>query len=168
MSLDGYIARKDGGLDWLESLPNPNKLDYGYSHFYEGIDTVIMGRTTYDHILGFDVPWPYASCTSYIATRDQEFQPDTPKTHRLGNDLVTATQKLIQEDGKDIWLVGGGQLVAKYLNEALLDEMLIFITPVIIGEGIPLFPTPLKETRFNLQSVEQYETGMVLLHYVKK
>ena len=167
MSLDGYIARKDGSIDWLESFPNPNKIDYGYAAFYETIDTVIMGRKTYDHVLGFDVPWPLENCVTYIATHEQAFQPTTPQTHVLQGDISTATHNLIKSKGKDIWLMGGGQLVAYYLDHQLLDEMMIFVIPTIIGEGIPLFSSPLKECSFTLQAVEQYETGAALLHYLK-
>ncbi|MBX2876491.1 MAG: dihydrofolate reductase family protein [Saprospiraceae bacterium] len=167
ISLDGYIARKDGSIDWLEALPNPNKIDYGYTAFYETIDTVIMGRKTYDQILGFDVPWPYEQCTTYLATREADFQPPTPQTKVIQGEISSATRSIVKEEGKDIWLVGGGQLVAFYLNEGLIDEMMLFIIPTIIGEGIPLFPSPLRESSFHLQSTEHYETGAVLLHYIK-
>mgnify|MGYP001797678541 CR=1 FL=1 len=167
MSLDGYIARKDGSIDWLEALPNPNQIDYGYSDFYDTIDTVIMGRTTYDHILGFDVPWPYEKCTTYLATRATDYEAPTPQTKVIQGEIGVASRAIIQEDGKDIWLVGGGQLVAFYLDEGLVDEMLLFVIPTIIGDGIPLFPSPLKERSFQLTSVEKYETGASLLHFTK-
>lgn len=166
-SLDGFIARKDGSIDWLEALPNPNKIDYGYMDFYETIDTVIMGRKTYDHILGFDVPWPYEKCTTYLATRESDYQPPTPQTKVIQGETGAATRSIMQEGGKDIWLVGGGQLVAFFLNEGLIDEMMLFIIPTIIGEGIPLFPSPVKESSFQLKSTEHYETGAALLHYTK-
>lgn len=167
MSLDGYIAKPDGSVDWLEALPNPNQIDHGYGAFYDTIDTVIMGRKTYDNILGFDVPWPYENCTTYLATRESAFHPPTPKTTVIQGEIGATTQSLKEEEGKDIWLVGGGQLVAYYLDAQMVDEMLIFVAPTIIGAGIPLFPSPLPENSFHLQAVEQYETGIALLHYVK-
>lgn len=167
ISLDGYIARKDGSIDWLEALPNPNKIDYGYMDFYESIDTVIMGRKTYDQILGFDVPWPYEKCTTYLATRESDYTPPTPQTKVIQGEIGAATRSILQEGGKDIWLVGGGQLVAYYLNEGLIDEMMLFIIPTIIGEGIHLFPSPVNESSFKLHKTEHYETGAALLHYTK-
>jgi len=167
MSLDGYIAKPDGSVDWLEALPNPNQIDHGYSAFYDTIDTVIMGRKTYDHILGFDVPWPYEKCATYLATRESTFNPVTPKTTVIQGEVGAATQSLKEGEGKDIWLVGGGKLVSYYLDAQMVDEMLIFVIPTIIGAGIPLFPSPLQENSFRLQTVEQYETGIALLHYVK-
>lgn len=167
ISLDGYIARKDGSIDWLEALPNPNKIDYGYTAFYDSIDTVIMGRKTYDQILGFDVPWPYEKCSTYLATRETDYPPPTPKTKVIQGEIGTATRTITKGEGKDIWLVGGGQLVTFYLNEGLIDEMILFIIPTIIGDGIPLFPSRLKESSFHLKSVEHYETGAAMLHYSK-
>ena len=69
-SLDGYIARPDGSLDWLEGLPNPKKIDYGYQKFYQSIDMVILGRVTYEEILGFGVDWPYGGCKAWVVSQN--------------------------------------------------------------------------------------------------
>ncbi|EAY30378.1 riboflavin biosynthesis protein RibD C-terminal domain protein [Microscilla marina ATCC 23134] len=165
ISLDGFIARKNGALDWLEGIPNPNKLDYGYQAFYDSIDTVLMGRVTYNEILGFGVDWPYGNCQSVVFSRNKSLKISTPKT-QLINEAVTAyVHRLKQQTGKDIWLVGGGNLLTSFLNEGLVDEMIIAIAPVVIGEGLPLFPNVPQETTLELVDTTSYDTGFVSLTY---
>jgi dihydrofolate reductase len=166
-SLDGHIAREDGSLDWLEKFPNPDQIDYGYADFYSTIDSVVMGRATYEQILGFDVDWPYAECNSYVVTSDREYQAKTNKTeviHDLTSDRIL---ELRRSSKKDIWLVGGGQLVAAFLNLGEIDEMVITIIPTIIGEGIPLFPKNANQTTFKLVNAESFESGVVQLVYAQ-
>jgi dihydrofolate reductase len=167
-SLDGYIARPDGSIDWLESLPNPNQLDYGYTDFIATIDTVVMGRNTYQEVLGFDVPWPYADCTTYVVSTNPDLELPTENTRLINSDLSGQLKKIAELEGKDIWIVGGGPLIAALLSEQLVDDLLIFIMPILIGSGIPLFPEGVKETTFALAEAKAYETGVVQLHYKKK
>jgi dihydrofolate reductase len=138
-TLDGFIAREDGSLDWLE-FPNPNDIDHGYNDFIKGIDTVIMGRKTYDEVLGFGVEWPYSNCKSYIVSRDNNYKVKTINTelvHNINNDII---KKLKAKSNKNIWLVGGGSLITQFLNESAIDEMILSIIPTILGKGINLFP----------------------------
>lgn len=165
ISLDGFIARKDGALDWLEGIPNPDKLDYGYQAFYESIDTVLMGRLTYEEILGFDVDWPYGNCQSVVFSRNADLKITTPQTQLVNGEIGSHVKELKQQTGKDIWLVGGGNLLTSFLNEGLVDEMIISIAPVIIGEGLPLFPNVPKETSLELVNSKSYDTGFVSLTY---
>ncbi|HAS40051.1 MAG TPA: dihydrofolate reductase [Microscillaceae bacterium] len=164
-SLDGFIARKDHSLDWLDALPNPEKTDYGYYAFYESIDTVLMGRSTYEVILGFDVDWPYPDAQTIIFSRSSEVNITTPNTRLVNEDIKTYVTKLRQEKGKDIWLAGGGQLVTSFLNEGLIDEMIVSITPVILGEGVPLFAQTPKETKLKLTDAQHFGSGMVNVTY---
>lgn len=167
-SLDGYIARKDGSLDWLDGLPNPKKIDYGYHKFYQSVDTVIMGRITYEEILGFGVEWPYAGCKTWVVTQNPTLKTPTVDTKRVTGNFKQEVDKLKKQPGKDIWLVGGGQLITTFLNADLIDEMILFITPVILGEGIPLFPGQIGEKSFELSGAQSYETGMASLTYRRK
>ena len=167
-SLDGYIARTDGSLDWLEGLPNPNKIDYGYQAFYQSVDTVIMGRITYEEILGFGVDWPYEACKTWVVSQNPKLETPTKDTAQITGNFKQHIDDLKKQPGKDIWLVGGGRLVTTFLNADLVDEMILFITPVILGEGIALFPGQPKEKSFELAGVQSYETGMVGLTYKKK
>ena len=167
-TLDGKIARKDGSLDWLFALANPNQIDHGYADFLKGIGTTIMGKNTYNEILGFGVEWPYTGMDSYIATTHKEFQVKTPETNVISSNITDLINKLKGQSRKDIWLIGGGQLITYFLNNDLLDRMILTMIPTIIGEGISLFPGNPKETKWILSNVEKFETGVVNLTYDKE
>jgi len=167
-SLDGFIAREDGALDWLHALPNPNQIDHGYYGFYNQIDTVVMGNKTYQEVLGFDVGWPYGDCTAYIVSRNKELELPTPGTQLLHELNAEAIEQIRAKAEKDIWLVGGGQIITAFLNLSALDEMILTIIPTLLGRGIPLFPNEPLETGFELVSTSAFETGAVNLHYRKK
>lgn len=167
-TLDGKIARKDGSLDWLYALPNPNQIDHGYGQFLGTIGTTVMGRNTYMEILGFGVDWPYLGMNSYVVTTDKDFQSTTPDTFILAANLTDFVNDLKKKSEKDIWLIGGGQLIASFLKNELLDSMILTLIPTTIGEGISLFPEIAKETTWTLTNVERFETGVVNLTYDRK
>ncbi len=167
-SLDGYIAKNNDSVDWLDEMPHPEGEDYGYEEFYSGVDTVIMGRKTYDVVVGFGVEWPYSDCKTYVVTRDQNFKGKLGNPTTI-NDLSPETIREIRnESRKNIWLVGGGRLVAEFLNQGWIDEMIISLMPVVLGEGIPLFPPKIKESWFSLEKSRSYDSGAVILSYRKK
>lgn len=167
-SLDGYIAREDGSLDWLYALPNPNQIDHGYTDFYATIDTVILGRKTYEEVLGFGVDWPYPDCTTYVVTSDENYQVKIENSQVINTITNEQVDLIKQQSKKHIWIVGGGKLITAFLNLGQIDEMIIAMIPTIIGKGIPLFPDSPKETSFELHNVEAFETGVVNLSYKKK
>ncbi|WNJ17819.1 dihydrofolate reductase family protein [Pontibacter sp. G13] len=167
-TLDGYIARPDGKLDWLDQLPVPEGEDYGYGEFYEGIDTIVMGRTTYEEVLGFGVEWPYADCQVFVLTSNEDFQPSTPNTQVLAELDADTIDILRTTSMQGIWIVGGGQVIRSFLNLDAVDEMVLTIVPVILGAGIPLFPAVSQETWFELDRVDSFETGVVNLYYQRK
>lgn len=166
-SLDGYIARPDGNLDWLTSIAPPDNGDYGYSELLQRIGTTIMGRTTYEEVLGFGIDWPYSEYDSYVLTSDQNYFPKTERTFVLNKDLTNLIDRLKKESEKDIWLIGGGQVVTKFLDLDLIDEMIITVVPKIIGDGIRLFPNSTVESTWNLIKTESFNTGLVSLTYEK-
>ena len=167
-SLDAKIARKDGSLDWLYALPNPGQIDYGYGQFLHSIGTTIMGRNTYNEIIGFGVDWPYVGLTSYVVTTNKDFEPTTPKTFYTTHNLTDFVNELKSKTEKDIWLIGGGKLIASFLERDLLDRMILTLIPTTIGEGIALFPEIRKEINWTLTNVQQFETGVVNLTYDRK
>jgi dihydrofolate reductase len=162
-SIDGYIARNDGDLDWLTEFPNPEKTDYGYSKFFESVDTVIMGGQTYRDILNMDVLWPYKDQETYVITRNPIGAKEN--VHFITKDVITKISNLRNENGKDIWLVGGGKLIAMLLNQDMVDEMIITVIPVILGNGIPLFPDNPKESEWKLVNSENFGNGVVQVTY---
>lgn len=149
-SLDGRIATPEGGVDWLHAVEGEG--DNGYEAFYSAVDAVVMGRGTYEALLGFDVPFPYPGKTCYVVS-------DTlngPREHVeiIGMDKLDEILKK-NSFGK-LWVVGGGKLISELLNRSLLDELIVTVAPVLLGEGIPLF-TGLQEFRkLRLEDIRRY------------
>ncbi|TXF89208.1 dihydrofolate reductase [Neolewinella aurantiaca] len=168
VTLDGKIARPDGSVAWLEEYPNPDGLDYGYTDFYASIGTVVMGRKTYQEILGFDVPWPYADAQTLVVSSNSALETPTPQTSVIPDIDPTSLRRLTSEAKGDIWIIGGGQLIRSVLNAGLVDEMTLTIIPRVLGEGIALFPEGCAETHFTVQSAEAFPSGFVNLVYTRK
>ncbi|MEI6062317.1 MAG: dihydrofolate reductase family protein [Bacteroidota bacterium] len=168
VSLDGYIARPDGNLDWLFALPNPGQIDHGYAEFLSTIGDIVMGRSTYNEIIGFDMDWPYKGINTYVISNNTELKLSSPGTFLLSDGIPGFIDNLKTNSPKDIWLTGGGKLVACFLAKGLIDRMILSLIPVILGEGIPLFPGKLPESGWALSNVESFTTGVVSLTYDKK
>ena len=169
MTIDGFIARTDGALDWLDAVAQQEaNADYGYHDFYASVDTVVMGRKTYEAILGFDVDWPYMECHTYVVTSQPNFICTTPKSHLIHENIGAQLTSLTKEEGKDIWLVGGGLLVSSLLDMGLVDEMYLSVVPVVLGNGIRLFTGNQLETSFTLVKSTPFSSGIINLIYHKK
>lgn len=166
ISLDGYIADKNGGIDWLTGFPNPEQTDYGYAAFYATIDTTLMGNKTYQDILKMSETFLYPDVKNYIFSRDTSHQ-DTQYVTFVKEDIPGFVNKLKAAPGKDIWLIGGGEINAAMLQHDLIDEMIIHVFPVILGEGRPLFSGIAMEKTFKLGEVKTYSSGATELHYTK-
>jgi dihydrofolate reductase len=168
VSLDSFIARPDGNVDWLHypdyELPNE---DYGYTEFYKTIDTTLMGNNTYKVLLGFNVPFPYPDKTNYVFSRSAGIHDDK-NVKFVTSDIVQFVRELRNGNGKDIWLIGGGQLNTLLLNNDLVDQVILTQFPIVIGEGIPLFDGKAKETRFDLERSKSYPSGLLQLIFRRK
>lgn len=164
-SLDGFIARPDGSLDWLEGLPNPNKVDHCYGAFLQTIDTVVMGRSTYEAILGFGIEWPYKEFDSNVITSNPEYQVTTERTEVLEKINPITINHLRSNSQQNIWVIGGGKVITAFLNHDGIDEMILSVIPVVLGDGIRLFPDSPKESMFSLDDTTSFETGVVNLSY---
>ncbi len=161
-SLDGYIARENGDVDWLLQ-----DQDYGYKDFVDTIDTVLMGGKTYRQVLEFGGEWPYQTKNSFVFTHDVSYQSNDEVTF-IHHDVVPFVRELKDKEGKDIWLIGGSEINTLLLNEGLIDELWIFIHPMILGTGIPLFTSNSNDTWFQVNDIEEYDSGMVRIMYSKK
>ncbi|MBF0760203.1 dihydrofolate reductase [Dysgonomonas mossii] len=163
-SIDGYIASSDGELDWLSDYPITPELNYGYKDFFESIDTVIIGGRTYRDILNMDVVYPYKNKTSYIITRNAI---NTPKEDiiYITNNIEDNISELKKREGKDIWLVGGGEIVSLFLNQNWIDEMIITYIPILLGDGIRLFPNKAKESKWSLIQSQAFINGVAQTRY---
>ncbi len=161
-SLDGKIAGPNEELDWLPEPDDP-KQDYGYYAFYESIDTTIMGYKTYKigNSLG---DWPYKDKTSFVFSRDANKQVIKEVT-LINQNPVEFVKELKQKGGGDIWLVGGGEITKLLHDEGLIDEYLLTLIPVILGEGIELFPNIKLKQKLKLTSHKVYDDGVANMYY---
>ncbi len=157
-SLDGYIARPSGDIDWLFTDE-----DYGYSEFFASVDTVLMGRKTYEQVLTFG-EYPYEGVKSYVFTKNPLFQAEN-NVELVTEDIKKFIDNLRQADGKNIWLVGGSQLTYDFMNHNLVDEFILSIHPIVLGEGIPLFANPTTPQSLRLTNCQTYSSGLVQLSY---
>jgi dihydrofolate reductase len=167
VSLDGKIADKEGNVDWLYAVENEEKTDYDYNDFYSTIDTTLSGYNTYKQITLLNKNFPYVEKTNYIFTKKENLLAANHVTF-INQDVVEFVRSLKNQEGKDIWLVGGGKLVATLFDNDLLDEMQICIMPIVVGEGIPLFNLPTHEQVLILEAHKVYKNGAILLRYRKK
>ena len=166
-SLDGYIARADGAVDWLDDLPEQEgtEEDYGYGEFFGNVGTVLMGRVTYEQVLTFGVDYPYPGRAGYVFSGTRAGERDDNVEFVDVADIPGFVAQLKETSGRDIWLIGGGQLVREFLKLDLIDRMEIFILPVLLGEGISLFPPPAPQRNLELVESRSYNNGMVGLTY---
>ena len=162
MSLDGYIARHDGDLGWLSMVEKAGE-DYGYHDFTQTVDTVIMGRKTYDKVLSFGIPYPHSTRTSYIITRQN--RPSEGNIHFYNGSLPDLIARLKSEPGAHIYCDGGAELVTELRKNNLIDEYIISVIPVLLGDGIRLFPDGQAEEKLELVSVKGFDAGLVQVHY---
>ncbi|WP_153723168.1 dihydrofolate reductase family protein [Sporosarcina cascadiensis] len=160
-SLDGYIATKDDSLDWLFKVEGEG--DNGYSKFFETVDTVLMGKRTYDWVMEQEKgQFPYSNKDSYVFSRSSI--KDTKDVTFVNGDIVDFTNNLKKEDGKDIWIVGGGDILYTFIKEKLVDDLIVTVAPIIIGEGIPLFKAGDYQLDLSLRGTRTFNQ-FVELHY---
>lgn len=165
MSIDGFIAGPDGDVEWLHDADYELQgEDYGMAAFYKGVDTTLMGHSTYRAILGFDVPFPYPDTANYVFTRSPGHR-DTEHVRFITGDVADFVRQLARQEGKDIWLVGGGKLNATLLERDLIDELQLTVIPCILGQGIPLFDGTGSKVNFRLTATRSYESGLVQMTY---
>jgi dihydrofolate reductase len=159
-SLDCYIAREDGGIDWLFT-----DNDYGYTKFYDSIDTIIVGRKSYDQSLAFE-EYPYKGKKVYVFTRKKVRKNNNEQgVVYIDTNIQDFVTSLTQSIGKDIWLIGGGEIVSVLLNAGLVDEIILSIHPIILGTGIPLLRDIQKEVNLKLENSLSFDSGLTQLYY---
>lgn len=158
-SLDGYIAGPGESLDWLFG-----DADYGYDAFIAEVDTLAMGRRTYEVVKSFG-DWPYYGLATWVFTRNGAMPHDghVEFTAQPPADWLRAIEA---KPGKDVWVVGGGELIREFLNARLVDEMTLAVHPVVLGGGIPLFPPGSPRHKLRLARVHSYPSGLVSSTYV--
>jgi len=169
-TVDGFIARADGAIDWLEH--DSKGQDYGWDAFRQSIDALVLGRQTYEQVLGFDVEWPYQGLATFVWSRTLT-SDDIPAA--LADEMVEATalppaallDELTGRGLKSVW-IDGGQTLQAFLAEGLVDIMTVTRIPILIGQGIPLFGALPSDVHLEHLDTQFFDSGVVQSSYAVK
>lgn len=161
-SLDGYIAHSDGNIDWLDNVARPDE-DYGYETFIGTIDTVIMGRKTYEKVLSFGGEFPHAGRDCYVLTRTARAAEGQVRFYSGSPEKLL--DQIRSRPGKDIFIDGGSEAIDLFRKKGLIDSYTVSIIPILLGEGIPLFKESSQELPLKLVEATTFDSGLVQLTY---
>ncbi len=159
-SIDGYIARKNGDLTWLDCVNGPPE-DYGFQAFKESLDAIILGRNTYETCSEFD-EWPYKNIRTVVLSNT--LQKVRKEAELYQGELSSLCSRLHEDGVKKVW-VDGGITISNFLAERLVDEITLSIIPILLGSGIPLFNPAVNEHTCKLTSSQSYPSGLTQLRY---
>lgn len=166
-SIDGYIAKSDGGIDWLNEIPNPDNSDYGFFKFMERIDGILMGRSTYEIVMDYPT-WFYSKPVFVLSNSWTELPGKWAHKAQLVKGEPTKAVKVLNQQGINNIYVDGGKTIQSLLAADMIDEMIITLIPIVLGSGIPLFTPNLPELKFEHTATETYTGGLVKNSYVRK
>lgn len=162
MSLDGYIAGTDGDLSFLDTVQVEGE-DYGYAAFIQTIDTVLIGRKTYEKVQELGVAFPHSDKETYVISRTP--RPAQGRLQFYTGEVADLVRSLQARPGKDLFCDGGAELIHSLLCAGLIDELYLSIVPFLLGEGIGLFKDGRPKQEWVLMESKRYESGLVQLHY---
>jgi dihydrofolate reductase len=166
-SLDGFISRKDGSIDWLNEagVRNPEGEDYGYAHFMVDIDALVMGRSTFEQVLTFG-EWPYGSKPVVVLSSTLKNLPaHLPPTVSLSAEEPLRLVQRLSSAGFHHLYIDGGQTIQGFLAAGLINEITITVIPVLLGSGRPLFGMLASDVQLDLICSRAYKSGFVQNHY---
>lgn len=166
-SLDGFIARKDGNIDWLMESPNPDNSDYGFSSFMDRIDGILMGRSTFETVSGFG-QWPYTKPVFVLSSSMKEMPAGFEEKASLISGDLGGIIELLSKKGIENIYVDGGKTIRSFLEQDLIDELIITRFPTLLGSGIPLFGEMKNEIKFRLVNTEILNEDLVKSTYIRK
>lgn len=161
-SVDGYIAKPGDDLSFLDRVQKEGE-DYGYHDFMESVDTIIMGRKTYDWLMSQVPEYPHTDKESYIITRSE--RPMENGITFYTGDIKELISNLKSKTGKHIFCDGGAEIVNLLLKERLMDELIVSVVPTLLGAGTRLFAAKIPEQDLELVSSKSFDAGLVQLHY---
>ncbi len=163
-SLDGFIAARDGAVTWLDDY---NAADLKFDDFLATIDTVVMGRATYDQVISFGVPWPYEGKRCVVLTNRPIDSPPIPPGVETGSgDVRPLARRLGAAGGQDVWICGGARVVHDFLDAGVVDRIELAVVPILLGDGVPLFRRSDRVHRLKLTGEPRtYSNGIVTLTY---
>jgi dihydrofolate reductase len=162
-SADGYIARRDGDIDWLTSRPAPKGF-YGIPKFTKSIDATILGRKTFDTSLEMGATFK-AEDVHYVFSRRPAPASVPPGVEFVTESIDAFVKRLRKKAGKNIWMMGGGEIIASFLDQGAIDEFFISVIPTFIGDGIPLIAPRHLNVPLRLRASKSFPDGVVQLHY---
>lgn len=163
-SLDGFIARKDGNIDWLTNIENPTNEDYGYAEFMSRIDALLMGRGTFEKVLSFH-SWPYEKTVFVLSTTLKKVPRKLKGKVKLLKLSPKDALNYLSKEGYSSVYVDGGKTIQSFLREDLIDELILTKIPVLLGSGIPLFAHLDHDLDFQHIETNSYPNGLVKSHY---
>jgi len=164
-SLDGYIAGKNGEIDWLHSTPNPDNNDMGFVKFIDGIDAILMGRLTFELVCSFDVAWPYPRPVFVWSSTLQSIPEKFQDKAILVNGNIQEVLATIHKKGHQQLYIDGGTTIQSFLKEDLIDELIITTIPILLGGGISLFGDLEKPLNFEHVASQVFLDQLVQDHY---
>ena len=164
-SLDGYIATKNGGIEWLNNIPNPDKSDFGFNDFMELIDGIVMGRNTFETVLGFEGQWPYSKKVFVLSDKLKKVPIDLSDKVEIIYGEVDIINSDLKKRGFMNLYIDGGKTIQEFLKAGLIDEMIITRVPIILGGGIPLFSDLDNPIAFKEVKSEVINNFLVKSHY---
>jgi dihydrofolate reductase len=162
-SADGYVARPDGNLDWLTERPPPKGF-YGLPEFERSTDAKILGRKTFDRSLQMGARFS-AAAVHYVFSRRRAPASVPAGVHFVTESISAFAERLRAQAGKNVWMMGGGEIIGSFLDEDAIDEFIITVVPTFLGEGIPLLAPRHRAVTLRLLGVQQFPDGVVQLHY---
>jgi dihydrofolate reductase len=162
-SVDGYLAPPDGSVAWLEAF-DEGGIDLGYDSFYGRVGSIISGRTTYEQVLTFG-GWPYEGKPVVVLSTREPGTSLPGVRWNDGSDLAALVAELQDEAKGNVWLLGGGAVHRAFLAAGLVDEVWTHVIPVMLGDGIPMFPPRFPEQRVSLIETRSYANDAVMLRY---
>ena len=162
-SADGYIARPDGDIEWLTRRPAPRGF-YGMGTFMRSIDTTLFGRKTYDVSLQMGATFDRKG-RNYVFSRQPPPASVASGVEFVAGGIGAFVKRLRDQKGKNIWMMGGGEIIGSFLDEGAIDEFIISVVPVFIGDGIPLIARRHRDVPLTLRAVERFPDGVVQHHY---
>jgi len=166
LSIDGCYAAADGSIEWLTSIPNESKSDYGFAEFLDSIDCILMGRKTFEVVKSFD-PWPYSKKVFVLSNSISEIPTCLDdKVEIIQGCIDNVIISFKEKEYKSIY-VDGGQLIKSFMAKDMIDEMILSTVPIVLGSGKKLFDEPVGFQQYRLLAHEVFPNGIIKAKYQK-
>lgn len=168
MSIDGYIADCSGSVDWIKGQDEDVKPEDTFTPFFDSVDTVVMGKRTYDQIVTELSPdhWPYIGATTFVVTHDDK-SVDAEHICFRNTSVCRLVDDLRQQPGKSIWICGGAQIARQLIEKDMIDTYHLAVIPVLLGDGIKLFDGTKQKIDLSLVATKEYN-GIIELTYHRR